>query len=41
MIYYLLGLPIIVLIMDTYKNNHHKINDKLQELDETNYDENW
>ena len=41
MIYYLFSLPILVLIMNTYKNNHYKINNKLQELDETNYDENW
>jgi hypothetical protein len=41
MIYYLFSLPILFLIIDTYKNNNYTINRKLQELDESNYDENW
>ena len=39
--YYIILIPVIYFILDTYKKNSFKINNKLQELDETNYDLNW
>lgn len=40
MIYFLL-LPLFVLVINSYKENYDKIDNKLQELDTTNYDDNW
>ena len=38
---YIIFVPLIFLVLDTYKKNYKHIDYKLQELDSSDYDENW
>lgn len=38
---YIILVPLIFIALDTYKKNYKHIDYKLQELDSSDYDENW
>ena len=39
--YYIFLIPVLYYILNIYKKNYFNINNKLQQIDESNYDENW